>query len=69
VVDVASVGQVQEWAQRVLKSHGAPDVLINNAALMNDPAPLWEISDHEFGRLIDVNIKGVANCIRAFVPP
>jgi NAD(P)-dependent dehydrogenase (short-subunit alcohol dehydrogenase family) len=48
--------------------HGVPDFLINNAALMNDPAPLWEVPADKFSRLIDVNIKGVANVIRAFVP-
>lgn len=35
---------------------------------MNHPAPLWEIPSDEFDRLIDVNIKGVANVIRHFVP-
>jgi NAD(P)-dependent dehydrogenase (short-subunit alcohol dehydrogenase family) len=43
--------------------------LINNAALMNRPAPLWELSDAEFTKLVDVNIRGVANVIRHFVPP
>jgi NAD(P)-dependent dehydrogenase (short-subunit alcohol dehydrogenase family) len=35
---------------------------------MNDPAPLWEVPAEEFDALIDVNVKGVANVIRAFVP-
>jgi NAD(P)-dependent dehydrogenase (short-subunit alcohol dehydrogenase family) len=47
---------------------GAPDLLINNAAVMNRPAPLWAVPADDFDRLIDVNIKGVANAIRAFVP-
>jgi len=36
--------------------------------LMNQPAPLWKVSAAEFSKLVDVNIKGVANVIRAFVP-
>ena len=43
-------------------------MLINNAALINHLAPLWQIPNDEFSRLIDINIKGVANVIRHFVP-
>jgi len=68
VVDVADATKVELWSERVLGVHGAPDILINNAALMNNPAPLWEVPADEFSRLIDVNIKGVVNVIRAFVP-
>jgi NAD(P)-dependent dehydrogenase (short-subunit alcohol dehydrogenase family) len=68
VLDVADTTKVELWAERVLGVHGTPDFLINNAALMNDPAPLWAIPADKFSRLIDVNIKGVANVIRAFVP-
>ncbi len=68
VVDVAEPTKVDMWAERVIGIHGAPDLLINNAALMNTPAPLWEVPAQEFSRLVDVNIRGVANVIRAFVP-
>ncbi len=66
-VDVTEVVKVGMWAERILGS-GAPDFLINNAALMHKPAPLWQVPAPEFSKLIDVNIKGVANVIRAFVP-
>lgn len=68
VVDVAEPVKVGLWAERVLGVGGAPDLLINNAALMNDPAPLWEVPAEKFSRLIDVNVKGTANVIRAFAP-
>jgi NAD(P)-dependent dehydrogenase (short-subunit alcohol dehydrogenase family) len=35
---------------------------------MHKPAPLWQVPAPEFSKLIDVNVKGVANVIRAFVP-
>jgi NAD(P)-dependent dehydrogenase (short-subunit alcohol dehydrogenase family) len=63
-VDVAIDSEVQSWAKRV----GPPDLLINNAAVMNDPNPLWKVPQAEFDSLIDVNVKGVANVIRHFVP-
>ncbi len=68
VVDVADDAQVAAWAKNVLATHSAPDLLLNNAALMNHLAPLWQISAAEFSDVIDVNIKGVSNIIRHFVP-
>ncbi|ATC62508.1 oxidoreductase [Nibricoccus aquaticus] len=68
VVDVADPAKVDLWAEKVLAVHGAPDFLLNNAALMNEPAPLWKVPADKFSRLIDVNVKGVANMVRAFVP-
>ena len=68
VVDVASDSQVQAWARRLIEKHGAPDLLLNNAAVINRNAPLWRVSAPEFSTVIDVNLKGVANVIRHFVP-
>jgi NAD(P)-dependent dehydrogenase (short-subunit alcohol dehydrogenase family) len=68
MVDVASDEQVAAWAKQVLPSHAAPDLLLNNAALINRNAPLWRVPAAEFSDVIDVNIKGVANVIRHFVP-
>jgi NAD(P)-dependent dehydrogenase (short-subunit alcohol dehydrogenase family) len=68
VVDVSRADQVVRWARRVLEQFGPPDLLINNAAVMSPNAPLWRVSDEDFSRLVDVNIKGIANVTRAFVP-
>ncbi|HEV2692526.1 MAG TPA: SDR family NAD(P)-dependent oxidoreductase [Verrucomicrobiae bacterium] len=68
VVDVTDDASVAAWAKKVLATHGAPDLLLNNAALINRTAPLWEVPAQEFSDIIDVNIKGVANVIRHFVP-
>ena len=67
-LDVTEENRVALWAEKVLAGPGAPDLLINNAALMNQPAPLWSVPAKEFNRLIDVNVKGVANVLRHFVP-
>ncbi len=68
VVDVARDDQVEQWAQAVLESHGAPELLINSAALINRNAPLWEVPPEEFSAVVDVNIKGIYHVIRHFVP-
>jgi NAD(P)-dependent dehydrogenase (short-subunit alcohol dehydrogenase family) len=67
VVEVADEAQVARWAAALLPG-GPPDLLINNAALINRNAPLWKVPADEFAQVIDVNIKGVANVIRLFVP-
>jgi NAD(P)-dependent dehydrogenase (short-subunit alcohol dehydrogenase family) len=67
-LDVRESAAVQAWADEMIARHGPPDLLVNNAALMNNPAPLWEVPVGEFGDVIDVNVKGVFHVIRAFVP-
>ena len=67
-VDVANDSQVSAWAQSVIAQSGPPDLLLNNAATVNPNAPVWEVSADDFDSVIDVNIKGVANVLRHFVP-
>ena len=66
-VDVSLPVKVSIWAEHVL-GFGVPDILINNAALMNALAPLWEVPADKFAQLMSVNVNGVANVIRAFAP-
>jgi len=67
-VDVTLPVKVNLWSERVLGALGAPDILINNAGLINTPAPLWEVPPDEVSKVVSVNIVGVINVIRAFVP-
>jgi NAD(P)-dependent dehydrogenase (short-subunit alcohol dehydrogenase family) len=68
VIDVTSDEQVKAWAEDVIKKIGPPDLLLNNAAIINCNAPLWKVPAKEFSDIIDVNIKGVVNVIRHFAP-
>ena len=67
-VDVTSDEQVAAWAREIAAASGAPDLLLNNAAIINRNAQLWKVPAKEFSNVIDVNIKGVTNVIRHFVP-
>ena len=67
-VDVSDDEAVRVWACDVLAHFGAPDLLVNNAAVMAGNAPLWEVPVHEFDTVIDVNIKGTAHVLRHFLP-
>jgi NAD(P)-dependent dehydrogenase (short-subunit alcohol dehydrogenase family) len=69
IVDVASDTEVRAWAERLVQTHGAPNLVLNNAAVINLKAPLWEVGVRDFSDEVDINIKGVVNVIRHFLPP
>ncbi len=66
--DIASDFSVAEFCKEALALTGAPDLVINNAATINSPAPLWEISAEEFSQVTAININGVANMVRHVMP-
>lgn len=67
-VDVAEEAEVARWAKAVLEAHGAPDLVINNAAIINRNASLWELAGEEVEALFRVNVLGVTHVIRHFLP-
>ena len=67
VVDISDDQQVAEWAERVLVG-GPPDLLVNNAALMNESTELWKVHPREFAALMQVNVTGTYHVIRHFLP-
>ena len=66
--DVSCNKSVKSFSENIIKKLGVPELLINNAAVMNAPKPLWEVPREEFDHLTHVNINGVANMIRHFLP-
>ncbi|REK18968.1 MAG: SDR family NAD(P)-dependent oxidoreductase [Planctomycetota bacterium] len=67
-VDVADDKAVARWADAVFERAGRVHLVVNNAGVINENAPLWEVSADEFARVIGVNVEGVANVVRHFVP-
>jgi len=68
VVDVSSGEQVSRWAQETLEELKPPGYVINNAAIINQPEPVWRISEQAFNELLQVNVLGMHNVVRAFLP-
>ena len=52
----------------MLAEIGPPDLVLNNAAIINRNAALWDVPVEDFDAVIDVNIKGVTNVVRHFAP-
>lgn len=67
-VDVIVREDVEAFCRDACEEVGAPDLLLNNAAVINSPGSLWEVAADDFDQVVDVNIKGVANVIRSAVP-
>ena len=67
-VDVARGDQVAALAQAAHDALGGVDILVNNAGITHLPAPLEEVSEADFDRVLAVNCKSVYLTARAFVP-
>jgi NAD(P)-dependent dehydrogenase (short-subunit alcohol dehydrogenase family) len=67
-VDVTDEAAVRAWAREREAAEGPPDLLINNAGVINRHARLWEVPLDEFRRMWEVNVLGVFHVCRAFLP-
>ncbi|MDE4145654.1 MAG: SDR family oxidoreductase [Pseudophaeobacter sp. bin_em_oilr2.035] len=66
--DVAEPSAVAAALEKAHEHFGSLDVLINNAGVIEPIARLEEADPAAWGKLIDINIKGVFNGIRAALP-
>ncbi|KAL6297684.1 hypothetical protein ACE6H2_005826 [Prunus campanulata] len=66
--DVRLNTSIAELARVVKEKRGIPDIIVNNAGIINDNKKLWEVPVEEFDSVIDTNVKGIANVLRHFIP-
>ncbi len=62
--DVSSAEDVAAMFERVLEGLGGCDILVNNAGITRDNL-IARMSDEEWTKVIDVNLRGAFNCCRA----
>ncbi len=65
--DVTKAADVDAAVHRVVEVWGRLDVLVNNAGITGRSFPIWELSDEDWRRVIDVDLTSVFLCCRAAV--
>jgi 3-oxoacyl-[acyl-carrier protein] reductase len=65
-VDVTDKPSIQAMVEAVHDRYGRIDILVNNAGIVAD-AQLKKMTDEQFDRVIDINLKGTYNCTKAVV--
>jgi len=68
VTDVADRAAVEALRDAALSSFGAVHVVCNNAGVGGPHGPLWECPPAEWDWVFGVNLGGVINGVRAFMP-
>ena len=63
--DVTDKAQVTTMIEHATATYGRLDAAFNNAGINSDGASLLDTSDDEFDRIINVNLRGVWNCMKA----
>ena len=67
-VDVTQAEECQKFVDKVLDNFGKIDILVNNAGITRDNL-VMRMSENEWDAVLDVNLKGAFNCIKAVTRP
>jgi NAD(P)-dependent dehydrogenase (short-subunit alcohol dehydrogenase family) len=65
--DVADRSAVEDAVARASEQLGPIDVLVNNAGIVNNIAPLDEMDPAAWDRELSINLSGAFNCIRSVI--
>lgn len=63
-LDVTNREQSKQLAKEIMEKYGRIDILINNAGITQD-ALVTKMAEEQWDKVINVNLKGVFNCIQA----
>ena len=66
--DVANSGQVSALVARTIQEYGRLDFAHNNGGIEGPVKPVIDLTEDEWDRVIDINLKGVWNCLRCQIP-
>jgi NAD(P)-dependent dehydrogenase (short-subunit alcohol dehydrogenase family) len=64
-LNIADSSQVGRCFQQVVESHARLDILVNNAGVGQNVAPVVELSDEEWQRVLGITLTGTFYCCRA----
>ena len=66
--DITDTDEVEQLVQLTEKQLGRVDWLYNNAGIIGELAPVWDLKPEQINQVIEVNLYGMINVIRAFIP-
>ena len=67
-LDVTSKVSVKTAFERVYLEFGHLDILVNNAGICNLSQPFENIDEDKWDQVMDVNLKGILNCVKTVIP-
>ena len=67
-VDVTSADDIKKVTDEALNAFGKIDILVNNAGITHLPAPMEEIGEDDFDRVLNVNVKAIYLAAKHIVP-
>lgn len=65
--DVSKFNDAQTAVENVVKKFGKLDILVNNAGINKDGV-IWKMTEEQWDSVVDINLKGFFNYIRAVSP-
>ena len=66
--DVRKAESAKNLVDTTLEKFGRIDVLVNNAGVGPNPTPIQDLTEEEYDRVLDINLRGVFLTTRAVVP-
>lgn len=65
--DVSSVASLSEMVEKTAKAFGGVDILVNNAGIMHT-TPIHDITEDEWDKIMNVNLKSVFFALQKALP-
>lgn len=66
--DVSNYNDVNNAVAQTIMKFGKIDIIVNNAGLIDPIGRITDISPDDWGKVIDVNVKGIFNMLHAALP-
>ncbi|MFX1465401.1 MAG: SDR family NAD(P)-dependent oxidoreductase, partial [Promethearchaeota archaeon] len=68
LADVSNKNAVEHMIKRTLEKYGKIDILVNNAGISGPMVPVQDLSEKDWDKVINVDLKGTFLCSQAVIP-
>ncbi|BFT72712.1 SDR family oxidoreductase [Paenibacillus sp. P36] len=66
--NVANLDDINMMIDTAVNEYGTLDILVNNAGIMDNMAPVGDVTDEKWDQIFEINTKGVMRAIRKALP-